>query len=137
MILEECIVSYLENLSSSHPAVVAWGKQFVGGEDLFAFAEVPKPDDIVWVVVYSRERPDMSDSGIQTVRFAINARSYDYMKAITTLNAIADDLNGKEISCGSMKILIRGNPVAPTPMYLDPIERMVFTAEFFCEVRTS
>ena len=135
MMFEECLINYLANLPDTHPAVLAFGTSFRPGENLFAFSELPRPHDLVWVVVYSRERQDMSDAGIQMVRCGINVRSFDYKKAAETVTALTEELNGKELLCDGFKVLFRGNPVASTPVYLDPLRRMVFLSEFICEVR--
>ena len=137
MIFEECLIEYIANLSDDHPAVKAFGSSFKPGENLFAFTEAPRPHDLVWVVVYSRERQDLSDAGIHVVRCAINVRSFDYKKAADTITALTEEFNGKELTCDDLRILFRGNPVASTPIYLDPIRRMVFSSEFICEVRNA
>jgi len=134
MNFEECIVSILEGYDANHPVVVAWGKQLVGGEDLFVYKDLPLPHDQVWVV--SRDRQPMEDTRLQNVRFAVNVRSFDYYKASTTAVAIAEDFNGRELTCGDVLVRVRANPVVATPVYVDGLGRIVFSSEFMCEVRS-
>ena len=133
--LTECVVQYLDSLDPASPIAQAFGEELNLGQNLFAYADVPKPHNIVWVVSYSSGAPDMADTGLNDARVAVNVRSFNHGLAVKTAKAIAEDLNGKLLNCSGYNIIFRASSLEPSPVHLDQLRRIVYSVEFYCEFR--
>lgn len=132
--IAEAIVEYLKNLPSTSSIIATFGN-IVFGENLFAYADVEMPHDIIWVYGFHRGSVDTKDTQVYEARATVNVRSFNYGKAIKTCREIASDLNGQTLEHDNYSLLFIAYSLEPNPVHLDVLGRMVYSIDFYVEFR--